>query len=67
MPLYLSIMLHYYIQLVYTIKERPEDGRLRSKHVVVIAKTNVNGEINSYIVDGKLYKQVEYNLCLHMK
>jgi hypothetical protein len=25
------------------------------KHVVLIAKINLNGEINSCIVDGKLY------------
>jgi hypothetical protein len=27
-----------------------------AKHVVLIAKTNLNGEINSCIIDGKLYK-----------
>jgi hypothetical protein len=29
---------------------------LGPKHVVLIAKANVNGEINSCIIDGKLYK-----------
>jgi hypothetical protein len=28
---------------------------LGPKHVVLIAKANVNEEINSYIIDGKLY------------
>jgi hypothetical protein len=34
----------------------PEDGHLGPKHVVLIAKANVNAEINSCIIDGKLYK-----------
>jgi hypothetical protein len=33
----------------------PEYGCLGPKHVVLIVKANVNDEINSCIIDGKLY------------
>jgi hypothetical protein len=34
----------------------PEDGRLGPKHVVLIAKINLNEGINSCIIDRKFYK-----------
>jgi hypothetical protein len=45
----------------FGIMEHLKMAALGPKHVVSIAKTNVNGEINSCSIDGKLYKQVEYS------
>jgi hypothetical protein len=49
----------------------PDDGHLGPKHVVLIAKVNVNGEINICTTDGKLYvNKVEHSTateCLNTR
>jgi hypothetical protein len=46
----------------FGIMKTAEDGPLGPKHVVLIAKTNVNEETNSCITDGKLYvNKIEYS------
>jgi hypothetical protein len=46
----------------------PEDGCFGPKHIVLRVKANVNEEINSCIIDRKLYvNKVEYRMQLKYK
>jgi hypothetical protein len=48
-------LVRYSHKLRMVLSSRVQTLCLGPKHIVLIAKTNMNEEINSCIIDGKLY------------